>query len=79
MIIDAYVWQEALHVKWTYDPLCIGPESLQQLANSFITHLKALITHCMTVDSTEYTRSDFDLVDLDDDQFDRLADILGSL
>ncbi len=79
LIIDAYVWQEALHVKWTYDPLCIGPESLQQLANNFITHLKALIIHCMTVDSTEFTRSDFDLVDLDDDQFDRLADILGSL
>ena len=79
LILDLYVWQERLHAKWTYDPQRIAPGLVQTLANSFITYLEALIGHCLAVSTTEFTRSDYDLVDLDDDEFAHLADIISNL
>ncbi|MEM7113998.1 MAG: amino acid adenylation domain-containing protein, partial [Chloroflexota bacterium] len=79
LIIDSYVWQGVMQAKFSFDPARIAPEQLQEIANQYIAYLEAIIDHCLAVDSTEYTRSDFDLIDLDDEQFDRLADILSSL
>jgi amino acid adenylation domain-containing protein/non-ribosomal peptide synthase protein (TIGR01720 family) len=79
LIIDAYVWRDMLHLNWTFDPHRIASDLLQTLAHRFITHLEALISHCMAVESTEYTRSDFDLIDLDDERFDHLVGILNRL
>ena len=74
-----YVWKGALHAQWAYDPQRIAPDLVQTLADKFIINLEALISHCLAVKTTQFTRSDFDLVDLDDDQFDHLADILNNL
>jgi amino acid adenylation domain-containing protein/non-ribosomal peptide synthase protein (TIGR01720 family) len=79
LIIDLYVWKGALHAQWAYDPQRIAPDLVQTLADKFIINLEALISHCLAVKTTQFTRSDFDLVDLDDDQFDHLADILNNL
>ncbi len=75
--INAFVQQNQLHIAWTYTPQQLSTANMQTLANTYISELKALIDHCLAVDSNEATLSDFDLIDLDSEQFDQLADMLS--
>jgi non-ribosomal peptide synthase protein (TIGR01720 family) len=77
--INAYLQQEKLHVNWVFSPRQLSPALVQSLADQFLNHLKALIEHCLSDDAGSKTVSDFDLLDISDDQFDQLAQMLGQL
>ena len=51
-------------------------ESLESLAEQYILSLKELISHCANTEQGGFTKSDFDLIELDDDELD---DILSDL
>lgn len=76
--INAVIMADQLHIDWTFSPQRITIADVQTLANNFIAELRDLIDHCTSVEITESTLSDFDLVDFDTDSFDQLADMLSS-
>ncbi len=51
-------------------------ESIENLAGQYILSLKELIEYCTNTDQGGFTKSDFDLIDLDEDELD---DILSDL
>ena len=63
----------------TFSPRQLSLSTVQALAEAFQGRLLALIDHCLSADAGGKTASDFDLVDLSTDQFDRLAGMLGKL
>ena len=75
--INAVVMADQLHIDWTFSPQRITIADVQTLANRFISELRGVIDHCTSVETTESTLSDFDLVDFDTDTFDQLADMLS--
>lgn len=75
----AFVQQGRFHAIFDYHPQQIEGLIVQKLADRFIMSLQALIDHCVQVEQQEMTASDFDLVDLDEEAFDQLADLLGDL
>ena len=75
--INAVVMANQLHIDWTFSPQRIAIADVQTLANRFISELRGVIDHCTSVETTESTLSDFDLVDFDTDTFDQLADMLS--
>jgi amino acid adenylation domain-containing protein/non-ribosomal peptide synthase protein (TIGR01720 family) len=77
--INAYVQRDQLHLDWTFSPHQISIATIQEWAQRTNEALRDLIDHCLRMETSEATRSDFDLVELDDDQFDHLADLLSGL
>ncbi len=77
--IAAFIQNGQLQMDWTLVESAISAEIAPQLAAETMRQLEAMIDHCLSAETTERTRSDFDLLDLDSDQFDQLSDLLGSL
>ena len=46
-------------------------ESIERLAEDFITSLRAIITHCTSGETFTYTPSDFPLINVDQEQLDK--------
>jgi non-ribosomal peptide synthase protein (TIGR01720 family) len=77
--INAYIQQGQLNVDLVFSPRLLPPAAVKDLAEKFEAHLQALIDHCLSDDAGGRTASDFDLVDLSEDQFDRLSQMLSKL
>ena len=75
----AFVQEGRFHAIFDYHPQQIEGLIVQKLADRFMMSLRALIDHCVQLEQQEMTASDFDLVDLDEEAFDQLADLLGDL
>jgi amino acid adenylation domain-containing protein/non-ribosomal peptide synthase protein (TIGR01720 family) len=68
----AIVAGDQLRVTWTYSSAVHRPETIQSLAQSFLSALQALIAHCLSPEAGGYTPSDFPLARLDQAQLDQL-------
>src|SRR5262249_29731465 len=64
MDVDALVSQGELQISWGYSANQYRAATIQQLADAFVTELRALIAHCQLLSSAGYTPSDFPLAAL---------------
>ncbi|MEM9804742.1 MAG: amino acid adenylation domain-containing protein, partial [Cyanobacteria bacterium P01_D01_bin.56] len=70
--IDINSWVEAgeFSVEWTFSPGSHQSETIQQLAQQFISHLETIIDHSFSREDADYTPEDFNLVQLDQSALD---------
>lgn len=71
--VNSLVMNGRLEVAWTF---CAGLHSetaIRELADSFLTSLKGLITHCQMPEAGGYTPTDFPLLRLDQASLDQLV------
>lgn len=65
-----------LSINWSYATKAYKAETIQLLINQFSEVLKEITVHCMNNDDIKYTPSDFQDVDLDQDDLDTLLNDL---
>jgi len=53
-----------LHLRFTFDINQYRPETIEDLAQGFLSALRSLITHCLSAEAGGYTPSDFPLAQL---------------
>ncbi|MEK7990950.1 MAG: amino acid adenylation domain-containing protein, partial [Thiotrichaceae bacterium] len=70
------ILNEKLEVNCTYSSAFFQSETIQRLAQNYITHLQTLIEHCLAPQTGGYTPSDFPDADLNQDDLDNLLDQL---
>ncbi|HAA31664.1 MAG TPA: hypothetical protein DCE56_33130 [Cyanobacteria bacterium UBA8553] len=66
--ISGFVDEGRLRMYWTYSDVVHQRRTIEQLAQSFMTHLRSLIAHCQAADAGGYTASDFPLLDLSQEE-----------
>jgi amino acid adenylation domain-containing protein/non-ribosomal peptide synthase protein (TIGR01720 family) len=71
--INSMVQTGQLIVKWSYSTNCFRPETIENLAGSFIRNLRSIIEHCTVVGAGSYTPSDFPLVQLSQSELSQLT------
>ena len=80
-LIDVNAWVEkgCLTVKWQYAPAYFQATTITSVAENYITELTQVIEHCMDVDQSRHTPSDFPLTNLQQDDLDSLSGLLAQL
>lgn len=74
--INCFITEHELNLEWTYSINHYKQATIENLSQIFIEKLGALITHCCKVGITEYTPSDFPLVQLNQEGLDKLLNNL---
>ena len=74
--INAWVIGGQLQISWRYDTKIHRPDTLQTVANQYLSSLKSLIAHCTDTDSGGFTPSDFPDADFSQTELD---DFIGQL
>jgi len=74
--INAWVKAGELQVSWLYSNAIHQPETIQALADDFISILRQIINHCLSTDSGGFTPSDFPQMQLGQGELDDLLDDL---
>lgn len=77
--VNSFIRNEQLYIHLVYSTGQFTDESMNALASGFRDRLEALITHCLTPDAGGHTPSDFSLANLNDEQFNRLSNLLNAL
>ncbi|WP_253888107.1 non-ribosomal peptide synthetase [Actinokineospora diospyrosa] len=70
--VEAAVRDGVLHVEWTYPTTRLRQDTVEHLAEAFLTHLRELTAYCVEHPGG-YTPSDFPLVGLTQAEVDRIA------
>lgn len=68
--LNALASRTQIDLRFRYVIKVIPPEALQQFANDIQTYLQHILDHCLNMDSTVYTPSDFPDVDMDQNDLD---------
>ena len=74
--INAWVTDGQLQINWRYDTKIHRPDTLQTLAEQYLSALKSLIAQCSDADSGGFTPSDFPDADFSQTELD---DFIGQL
>jgi amino acid adenylation domain-containing protein/non-ribosomal peptide synthase protein (TIGR01720 family) len=69
--VNSFVSEEKLQVNWIYSRNIHQKNTIESLANNYMTALKSLIIHCQTVETKGYTPSDFSAAKLEQKQLDQ--------
>ena len=75
--VNAWVRDGRLTVHWAYGGQRHRRETVERLAEGFLSSLRALIDHCLAPDAGGFTPSDFPASDLDQKALDRLLSKVG--
>ncbi|HWM91032.1 MAG TPA: amino acid adenylation domain-containing protein [Thermoanaerobaculia bacterium] len=75
--VNAWVRDGRLNVSWAYGGRRHRRETIEQVAESFLTSLRKLIGHCLAPDAGSFTPSDFPAAALDQKSLDRLLGKIG--
>ncbi|MGF1737867.1 amino acid adenylation domain-containing protein [Photobacterium satsumensis] len=73
IVIDAWLVEGQLHVRWSYSRCLHAQATIAELANRFRTALTDIARHCGNSLKLGYTPSDFPTVELNQQQLDKLA------
>ncbi|PSB57974.1 non-ribosomal peptide synthetase [Chamaesiphon polymorphus] len=65
-----------LQISWTYSSQVHQPETISDLAQSYLQNLTVLIAHCQSEDAGGYTPSDFPKAQLEQSELDELLNLL---
>jgi len=68
-----------LRIEWIYSENYHKRETIQELADSYVRFLLEITTHCLSRESVVYTPSDFEDVDMDQEDLDAILDELGEV
>lgn len=71
--INAFITGGRLQLEWTYSERIHRPETIEYLAQSYASALRALISHCLSAEAGGYTPSDFPLANLKQSKLDWLT------
>jgi amino acid adenylation domain-containing protein/non-ribosomal peptide synthase protein (TIGR01720 family) len=71
--INAFISGGRLQLEWTYSERIHHHETIEYLAQSYSSALRALITHCLSTEAGGYTPSDFPLANLKQSKLDWLT------
>jgi non-ribosomal peptide synthase protein (TIGR01720 family) len=71
--VNGFVARGCLHLNWTYSNNRHQQQTIERLAQSFVTALRSLIDHCQSPEAGGYTASDFPLTQLDEQKLSKLA------
>jgi non-ribosomal peptide synthase protein (TIGR01720 family) len=71
------VFDGQLRMSWTYDTDTHRRETIEQLAEDFVSALRKLIAHCQSPEAGGYTPSDFPDADLSQSELDDLIANIG--
>lgn len=74
--INALIKNGVLGLNWSFSNKIHKPETIKTLIDDFNESLKNIVTHCMSSNTVKYTPSDFEDVDLDQDDLDNLLNDL---
>jgi non-ribosomal peptide synthase protein (TIGR01720 family) len=77
LIISGNISQGRLQMNWSYSSNMYRSETIDRLAEQFMQKLRELIQHCLMLDAVSYTPSDFEDVNLDQDEIDDLLEEIG--
>lgn len=70
--INSHIVEGSLQVDWIYSTDRFSEDTIQSLADTYLTNLRRLVDHCLQEDAFGYTPSDFPLAALDQISIDRL-------
>ena len=77
--VGGLIRQRKLEMQFAYSEQIHRRETIEKLANDFITALKNIIIHCQSLESQGYTPSDFSAANLSQEQLDKfMAKIQGN-
>ena len=76
--VTAVVSQGEMGVSISANKNQFHPESIIEFLSIYKKSLQEIIDHCKGNDKVEYTSSDFDLIDLEDDQLNSVLDKLNN-
>lgn len=74
--IIAYVRGGRFQVEWTFSTMHHRRETIERLAECYLEALGELVEHCLAPDAGGVTPSDFPLVEIDQEDLDRLSALL---
>ncbi len=74
--INALIKNGILGLSWSYSNKIHKAETIKILIDNFNESLKNIVNHCMNAETVKYTPSDFEDVDLDQDELDNLLNDL---
>lgn len=69
--INSWISEEKLQLTWNYSRNIHSSATIENLAQTYITNLQSLITHCKSKESGGYTPSDFKAANLNQKQLDK--------
>ena len=75
--VNALVAAGRLRVDWIYSRNLHRPETIERLADRYITALRELICHCRSTRASDASPIDFPLAGLDAGQLAKIASLLG--
>jgi len=75
--VNAHVAGGRLEVSWTFSENIYRRATVEELAESYLASLRALITHCQSREATGYTPSDFPDAELTQKELDLLVARIG--
>ncbi|NBI27594.1 non-ribosomal peptide synthetase [Chengkuizengella marina] len=70
--INGFVFNRKLNMRFQYCKNQFKDETIQIFMNLYMNHLKDVIQHCMKTESSQYTPSDFETIELSQDELDEL-------
>jgi amino acid adenylation domain-containing protein/non-ribosomal peptide synthase protein (TIGR01720 family) len=73
--INAFISRGRLQLEWTYSERIHRHETIEDLAQSYSSALRALIAHCLSTEAGGYTPSDFPLANLKQSKLDWLTGV----
>lgn len=77
--INAYILEGRLQVIWSYSEAIYRRETIERLAESYLSHLRSLVDHCCSDEAGGAAPEDFPLADLDRQSIDQVARLLDEL
>ena len=77
LAITGQVIEGQLQVSWQYSRHCHQPTTIATLAENYITHLRAIIAHCLNPAAGGFTPSDFSALTIEQTELDQLVADIG--
>ncbi|MBV7326659.1 amino acid adenylation domain-containing protein [Chloroflexi bacterium TSY] len=75
--INCKISDGRFQIDWAYSTELHNRETIEQLAEQYMTALRELIDHCCSVQAPSFTPSDFPLAALDEQEFQQLTSLIG--
>ena len=70
--VNSMVLRDKLKITFTYSRNKFLDETIEKLMNLYLSNIESIIHHCCSVTSKEFTPSDFDTIDVSQDELDEL-------
>ena len=74
MVVDA-----RLQIQWTFSENLHRSETIVQLAESYMDHLRLIVQHCLSPAAGGYTPSDFPLASLNEEKLQALSLLIDDM